>query len=704
MNVQRLNPAILAIMCEQIGNLFPTDNSVDYYLAPILKWMTEEWKRIKKLIADMIVDVAMGKSVMLEAAPEIWFPSGKQNLIWQSARGLLGGMQKELKSKVNDAKRQARIDANPAGIFDASDTTPVMLKLSREGLEEVISSLDYQVGFMDDFTKSTRERVLGLTRARYGTFTELRDHADRAFRLDRDKTLGLFKSDVQGLAQRVIDGTLDVDGFVNQMQSSIGNYYERLYMQGKNVTSLQDWERQLIRGQVQGQRPYLDNFADYIRNKQALGQELTTRVTWRAGLYAERGSAMFEFGVMSAWPDDILIDWKMQPAEHCTTCPVYEANSPYTKDTLPGFPGEGFRLTQCGTNCNCIIQPSDLYVWKPVEEVPIGLETPVEPISERYRFGISDKNTALLNEECDKYTIALDMDNKRETFGESKTRIAKNLSARLQSSDDFMLSAMRNADSKDLSELSLVFKQRYKDLNVDVFKAPFAEVRTAIGKMAPADQKKVTELFNKMGEKLSSDWVKSWAASSADNNPVSLAIQRAVSEEFKVFGVTEHLETALANPNVNMIYEKQGKAMREFVRAQYDITQEFLKDTTHVTLYRGVQVSEELSRKMGIEALDKVVTNMDVMMQPISSFSVDPIWAKEFAHSSEGQFQSMILQSSVPKERILSTCQTGFGCKIEGEMVVLGGKEKAKVLIVKNSYDLEKISVTRKFGEPIGEW
>ena len=394
MRTQQLNPAILAIMCEQIGASLYGEYTVDHYISPILKWMTEEWARIRKLIADMIVDVAMGKPILLEAQADVWFPVGRQNLIWQSSRKLLGDMQKELKGKVAGAKQQARIDANPPGLVDWSDTMPVTLRLSREGLEEVIGALDYQVGFMDDFTKSTRDRVLGLTRARYGTFTELRNEVSRTFRIDRDKTMGLFKSDVQGLAQRVIDGTLDVDGFVRQMEGSIGNYYERLYKQGKNVTTLQDWERELIRQQVQGQKQYLDNFGDYIRNKQALGQELTGRVTWRAGLYAERGSAMFEFGVMNAWPDDILIDWKMQPAEHCTTCPIYEGNSPYTKDTLPGFPGEGFNLSECGVNCNCIIQPSDLYVWKPVEVEPEPEIVPAAPTAEDVRQKIVNMGEA----------------------------------------------------------------------------------------------------------------------------------------------------------------------------------------------------------------------------------------------------------------------------------------------------------------------
>jgi hypothetical protein len=107
---------------------------------------------------------------------------------------------------------------------------------------------------------------------------------------------------------------------------------------------------------------YLNRFADYIHTKQVLGKELTSQIRARAGLYAERGSAIFEAGAVSAMPSDVLIDWKMNPAEHCSTCPIYASNSPYTKGTLPGYPGEGFHLTRCGVNCQCQLEISDLYV------------------------------------------------------------------------------------------------------------------------------------------------------------------------------------------------------------------------------------------------------------------------------------------------------------------------------------------------------
>jgi len=44
------------------------------------------------------------------------------------------------------------------------------------------------------------------------------------------------------------------------------------------------------------------------------------------------------------------------------------------------------------------------------------------------------------------------------------------------------------------------------------------------------------------------------------------------------------------------------------------------------------------------------------------------------------------VQTEVPRERVLSIPQTGFGSKSEGEFVVLGGKDNVRALVTK-TYD-----------------
>ncbi len=270
--------------------------------------------------------------------------------------------QTEPDEVMKDLEKKARIAANPPGLLDWTDTSPVRIVLSKESIEAVVKELQWQKDFVDNLTKDTKTRVSNLLSSRHGSLGEFRSNANRVFRVDRDNAIDAFKSQVKGYGQSVIDNKMSADEFIEAMQSSIENHYKSLYRQGKGIQTLQEWEEELILKQAQTQNPYLRNFGDYIRQKQALGKGLTPYVTARAELYGERGKSIFEAGNVASMPDDALLTWKMQPAEHCTTCPVYASNSPYTKQTLPGFPGEGYHLTQCGVRCHCMIVLSDLYV------------------------------------------------------------------------------------------------------------------------------------------------------------------------------------------------------------------------------------------------------------------------------------------------------------------------------------------------------
>ena len=360
------SPALILHLCEQ---LLPSEKKVENYVAPLVEFMTDEWKSIKIRLADYIVAIASGENPKplleakeTEAKDDIWFPIGKQNLIYQQIDSLLKEYKKDVSSMASDIEVRGKIDANPPGLYDWKDTTPIQIKLSREGVEELVKELQWQKDFVDDYKADVKTRVRALTKSRYGSVGEFRQGVNRTFRIDRDRVINSFKVDVQGFADSVIDGKMNVQDFVDNMRQAIDKHYKTAYMQGKGVTSIDEIEEQLINRQVTGQMQYLNRFGEHINTKQVLGKELTSQIRARAGLYAERGSAIFEAGAVSAMPADVLLDWKMNPAEHCTTCPIYASNSPYTKATLPGYPGEGFHLTKCGTNCKCNLMVSDLYV------------------------------------------------------------------------------------------------------------------------------------------------------------------------------------------------------------------------------------------------------------------------------------------------------------------------------------------------------
>ena len=148
----------------------------------------------------------------------------------------------------------------------------------------------------------------------------------------------------------------------------------------------------------------------------------------------------------------------------------------------------------------------------------------------------------------------------------------------------------------------------------------------------------------------------------------------------KEFGLTnvalKHLSGS-AFKEAEALFAKNGKAFQAFLRAQYNLTQEFFKKNgiTHLTGYRGMNFVKKVP---GFEfGKDIKIVEGKLQLQSLSSFSTDLEQAKRFVSYRPGY--RMIIQSDIPANRILSTCQTGFGCKNEAEFVILSGPSKFKV-------------------------
>lgn len=435
--MSNITPATLLVLTEQVGKLYPHEDSVDSYVNPLIDWMTQEWQSLKKRIVDILMSYARGKRIneALNEA-EVWFPSGKQNQVWQDIEALLKTYGHGVDGKAKDLEQKAKIAANP--LTSWSDVAPVRLALSRESVEAVIKELQWQKDFVDDLKADTKTRVSKLLDSRYGSLGEFRLGVERTLRVDRDNVINAFKGQARGFGQQVIDGKMSADEFIEAMQSSIENHYKSLYRQGKGIQTLSEWEEELILRQAQTQNQYLRNFGDYIRQKQALGKDLTPYVTARAELYGERGKSLFEAGNVAAMPDDALLDWKMQPAEHCSTCPVYQSNSPYTKQTLPGFPGEGFHLSQCGVNCKCMVVLSDLYVtqkdlgfdlgrgFMPIPETPVNVTDILTKAAGTVAQMIRESTVYILKDDQDKLIpYKLELENKSKELVEANQRFLR---------------------------------------------------------------------------------------------------------------------------------------------------------------------------------------------------------------------------------------------------------------------------------------
>jgi hypothetical protein len=198
---------------------------------------------------------------------------------------------------------------------------------------------------------------------------------------------------------------------------------------------------------------------------------------------------------------------------------------------------------------------------------------------------------------------------------------------------------------------------------------------------------------------LESKLIQAWAGSSGDTHDISVALQMAVRDAFDI--PDSHIEKkalksldkhghdldklvsagihAMANYGSTMKEHPlkpheigtAREALKEFVQAQYHETQEYLKahGHTHVFVARGMKIATTHDNTTGPAA---------VKLQPASSFSANYATAKAFGGSS-----GTLFISKVPREQVLSTYMTGFGCTGEHEVVLLAHeKMKAYTLSV----------------------
>ena len=165
-----------------------------------------------------------------------------------------------------------------------------------------------------------------------------------------------------------------------------------------------------------------------------------------------------------------------------------------------------------------------------------------------------------------------------------------------------------------------------------------------------------------------------WAITSSDNNEWSLAIQYAAQKEFglkrwKIF------EKRQKWPDAMKLYEKHGAALRAFVRAQYDWTQEWFAKhgITHVFAWRGMHDTPRARKaERNMETVKGMIVDSEGQLQPLSSFSVSYAITDSFSAYRTAE----VIGARIPVSRILSTPHTGFGCLNEKEIVVLSGGGK----------------------------
>jgi hypothetical protein len=215
--------------------------------------------------------------------------------------------------------------------------------------------------------------------------------------------------------------------------------------------------------------------------------------------------------------------------------------------------------------------------------------------------------------------------------------------------------------------------------------------------------------------------VATWAASSSDTQPDSVALQMAVAQQFGVtptpfiqksademaqFG----MPLAQVGPNGTSLatWDSRMSDATAVVAAQYAYTQETLaaQGVVEVTAYRGVgfpDLPNPVTTGPAATAYDlneantaayQFAANNNVVpaaldQNPLSSWSTSSSTASDFARNQAAtvNFEGMgldalgadtnghpyMLTTSIPADRILSTAATGVGCQNESEITVIGG-------------------------------
>jgi hypothetical protein len=182
--------------------------------------------------------------------------------------------------------------------------------------------------------------------------------------------------------------------------------------------------------------------------------------------------------------------------------------------------------------------------------------------------------------------------------------------------------------------------------------------------------------------------VGAWAHTASDEHPLSWALQIAVAQEF---GLTERYEALLKRlrelhgsknaPYIAAETISLKPILHKYVRAVYDETQEFLKETGLEELYlaRGVGLSAEHAANLSRDEFKEV----ESPFLPASSWTLDYETAKRFAKWAAEKFslEPALYMIRLPKEAfplIISTALSGWGCFGEAEFV-LAVPEKQKV-------------------------
>ena len=175
-----------------------------------------------------------------------------------------------------------------------------------------------------------------------------------------------------------------------------------------------------------------------------------------------------------------------------------------------------------------------------------------------------------------------------------------------------------------------------------------------------------------------SELIHQWAITANDNRVQSLAIQEVAKEMFGIKTTADWDVPQDTQKEIDDYRSKNDEYLKSFLKAQYDLTQEFLQknNITSVQVERGFSFRDgEIPdwAKNLFDGKDVAGKQIDVPLRPLSSFTTSPEVADRFADWIPGLAPKLVIQGTVPANQIFSLSSTGFGCFPENEAVVVGG-------------------------------
>ena len=348
------------------------ERSRAYYTKPITGWLNDEWFLFKRKTQKQIITIGN----RLEEQGVAFGERDKDSIIDKMDQAV-GTMQTELADRIARQRQLAKIDAK----IKLGQSKDLSVLLSSTELENVLVDI---AGNRENFVttaQDTRGRVIQLIENFYGTPKDLSTKVENILRIEKESQMEDARNRMGSLAKAYKIGSFTKERFRRDSEAFLKASYVRAYSKGKTqlITAgafgLTNDEMDFIQNQLAGQMKYFDEFIAQVELQKAAGIE-PKRVEQRARLYGGRVGAMYEAGWITNLPDDILLDWKLGLPDHCVTCPIYSSNSPYLKDTLPGFPQEGFGVTECGTNCKCSLVVNELSIDELDKDDPDSIDVP----------------------------------------------------------------------------------------------------------------------------------------------------------------------------------------------------------------------------------------------------------------------------------------------------------------------------------------